>query len=219
MSHQPPHQTSPLEGSTPDDFSPFEARLAGLIPVTSRVDRDEIMFQAGRTTSHRAHHRTMRRWQAACGLLLCVTIGQWAWLPSIGELPPHPQIAQQAETAPAEKPRPEPQPQQLPSETVITPVESSEQPSPTPDVPPPESTQPAPPLPSLWGFEFLVRQPVIRRDLAGRGLTGNGLTVGSLPSAVWNEPAAPLRASRGPAPTPRTARELMTEWLKQPNFP
>lgn len=228
MSHQQPHKTSALDGSLPEDLSPFEARLAGLIPVTRGVDRDEIMFQAGRNVSLQAHRRAMRRWQAACGLLLCVTIGQWAWLPSIGELPPHQQIAQetlpvQGETSserssetlsqtqsPQEKASPEVANTEAAQEPSANESESPSQHSRTT-----EEALPEPPVPSIWGLDFFVRRQShhqnFRRDLPGRGLS-----VGSPPSAVWNEPATPPRASRSPAPpTPRTSRELMAEWLKQ----
>jgi len=224
MSHQPPHESRPLEGTTPDDFSLFEARLAGLIPATSRVDRDEIMFQAGRTVSQRAHRRTMRRWQAACGLLLCVTVGQWAILPRLSELPPHQQLAQLTESVQDEKPAAAQLPQEETSRAAGT-IETSQEPavdeadqSPSQKPPTPELAQPESPVPSIWGIDFWMGRPGRRLELR-QDLGGRGLTVGSPPSAVWNEPATPPRASRSPAPSPRTARELMTEWLKQPNFP
>lgn len=219
MPYQPPHKTSALDGNLPDDFSPFEARLAGLIPVTNQVNRDEIMFQAGRTASHRQHRRTMRRWQAACGLLLCVSIGQWAWLPNIGDLPPHQQIAERTPSAPDEKPTQE-EASPTPAATETAQVPSADESEP-PSQPSPTTKEalPEPPLPSIWGLDFFVGRHQDHNQRLRRDLTGRGLSVGSPPTAVWNEPATPPQASRGPTPTPRTSRELMMEWLETHTLP
>lgn len=60
-----------------EDLSPFEARLAELMPRPAQIGRDEILFEAGREDAYRQQRRVLRRWYAVSAVLLMVICGQW----------------------------------------------------------------------------------------------------------------------------------------------
>lgn len=59
------------------DLGPLEARLAELLPRAAHVDRDEVLFEAGRQSARSETRRALRKWQGACGVLLCLAIVPW----------------------------------------------------------------------------------------------------------------------------------------------
>lgn len=100
------------ESNQPADLGPFEARLAELLPHALEVNRDDVLFEAGRQAANRDHKRALRKWHALSGVLVCFVIGQWAWLPRTVE--PWGQTAPIAEHTPTdqtpETPPTQPQP-------------------------------------------------------------------------------------------------------------
>lgn len=61
----------------PSDLGPLEARLAELLPRAAHVDRDDVLFEAGRQSARSESRRALRKWQGACGVLLCLAIVPW----------------------------------------------------------------------------------------------------------------------------------------------
>lgn len=95
----------PEDPLTPD---PLLARLARLTPTA--VDRDELLFRAGR-----ASVRTPRRWQWACGVLAltqAVGLGLWATRPPervvVFVAPAPPAVAPEPVAEPGPSPEPDP---------------------------------------------------------------------------------------------------------------
>ena len=95
----------------------FEAQLASLIPRTDRLDRERLMFQAGRQTI-RTSRVSPRVWPAACGLSTTAALVMLVAL----LMQPEPQVVVKYVEAPAKVDTQEPDPQQ---KETITPPESS----------------------------------------------------------------------------------------------
>ena len=68
------------KANDPTDLGPLEARLAELLPRAAHVDRDEVLFEAGRQAARSESRRALRKWQGACGVLLCLAIVPWVRL-------------------------------------------------------------------------------------------------------------------------------------------
>lgn len=64
-----------------ENLSPFEARLAELMPKAVQIGRDEILFEAGRQDAYRQQRHFLYKWYAACAVLMVVVCAQWIWLP------------------------------------------------------------------------------------------------------------------------------------------
>lgn len=77
----------------PEDLSPFEARLAELLPRPAQIGRDEILFEAGRQEAYREQRRVLHKWYAVSAALLVVVCGQWLWLTDHGTTGGVPAIA------------------------------------------------------------------------------------------------------------------------------
>lgn len=99
-----------MSGSIPDpeysadSLSQFEADLRGLTPALGEFHRDAVLFHSGEQAALRKHRRAVRRWQAACGLLAAVTLGQSVWVASVPATPTQPQIAAPTAPSPADLP-------------------------------------------------------------------------------------------------------------------
>ncbi len=145
------------EFNQPADLGPFEARLAELLPSATEVDRDEVLFEAGRQAAQRDHKRSLRKWHAMCGTLCCFVIGQWVWLPGFWQahsVPTDPPIAEQRQQP--DKP--------TPNNTEVTPQpvlvqQASPDNTPQPLLPGEEDdtatiAMAAPRQPSLWSNLF-----------------------------------------------------------------
>lgn len=64
----------------PESLSPFEARLAQLTPAATQVDRDEVLFQAGRHAALAQQRTVLRKWYALCAILAVAVCGQSIWI-------------------------------------------------------------------------------------------------------------------------------------------
>ncbi|MCC9605984.1 hypothetical protein LOC68_20165 [Blastopirellula sp. JC732] len=154
------------ESFHPESLSPFEARLAQLTPRSAQVDRDEVLFEAGRQAAFAEQRGVLRKWYVACAALAVATCGQSIWLLGSGDAaktatlpPPPPQAVEQTpptpEIASAED--------QTPTERIVR----TEAPVTDPVVSTSQST-------SFWAA-FLSPSAVDRRPTAAAG----SLSVGS----------------------------------------
>lgn len=57
--------------NTPEEFRKLESSLRSLMPAAAMVNRDQLMYEAGRAAARQA----ARPWQAMTGLLLVALIG------------------------------------------------------------------------------------------------------------------------------------------------
>lgn len=80
----------------PESLSPFEARLAQLSPKSAQVDRDEVLFQAGRQAAYAEQRGARRKWYVACSALAATVCAQAIWIygsdvvPKVASFPPEP---------------------------------------------------------------------------------------------------------------------------------
>jgi hypothetical protein len=180
--------------STEHNLSPFEAQLASLLPATTRLDRDQILFQAGRGAERRRHRRAMRCWQGLCALLLCTTISQWALVPRFGQAPTHQQLAVNLDDKSPDDAR-------SPQSQVATPENPEDDRD--SNITPPDVDENA----------IAVTAPSIEIDErhSERRVAGQALAVGTPPQDVWNEDLFTSHISAGFLSPPRTNRELLVE--------
>jgi hypothetical protein len=180
--------------SAEHNLSPFEAQLASLLPATTRLDRDQILFQAGRGAERRRHRRAMRCWQGLCALLLCTTISQWALVPRFDQALTHQQLAVNVNDESPDDAR-APQSRMVPQED-------------------PESSHPSAIAPTdMDESAIAVTLPSIEIDerYLARRVPDQALAVGTPPQDVWSKDLFTSHISGGFLSPPRTNRELLVE--------
>jgi hypothetical protein len=126
----------------PEDLAGIERALGALKPAPAALNRDQLMYEAGRAAAQRSAHTHLRLWQGACALLL---VGSTALALFPREKVVDKQIAIQ----------PKPQPAYIPPA-----------PPPAPPLAPPlVASTPAPALPPLlWPSIPLVRRSLDSMD-------------------------------------------------------
>ena len=180
--------------SADHNLSPFEAQLASLLPAATRLDRDQILFQAGRGAERRRHRRAMRCWQGLCTLLLCTTISQWALVPRFNQTATNQQLAVNVNDESPDDGR-SPQSRVAPPEDAEVARDSN--------ITPPAADE----------NTIAVNPPSLEIDEShpARQIASQRLAVGTPPQDAWNEDFFTSHISGGFLSPPRTNRELLVE--------
>lgn len=187
------------EFNQPADLGPFEARLAELLPRSTEVDRDEVLFEAGRQSANRAHRRAMRKWHGLSGLLVCLVVGQWMWLPSTQPTGQTTPVANQAtETPPIpESPTDLEQPASSQNRPALAEAKRPQQVADEPSIP---STN----QPSLWGHYFGTENASLAMQ--------RQLSVGSSRKGTLPMPTLPPRAGSLPSQLDSSLKTMHRDW-------
>ncbi|PQO40715.1 hypothetical protein [Blastopirellula marina] len=184
------------------NLGPFEARLAELLPCATEVDRDEVLFEAGRQSAQLQHRRALHKWHAACGVLTCFVVGQWILLPSfqpLGETTPIADVTPE-EQSPAVIPTVSDHPVIVQDKRL--PLESDKTHSP---VQVPEEIVAIPkPEPSVWGQIFTTGSSSLAMQ---RQLSIGSSRKGALPMPTLAPPSGSL-----PSHLDATLTSMRRDW-------